>query len=138
VLTLVVLLAPPAAARIGSPAALHALVFRLPGKTNIGCLFTPKAGPVDAYLRCDVLSGLKPKPRGTCKFAWTGAEMSPKSDARPACSGDTVYDPRVPVLAFGKTWKRGGFTCKSQQKGLTCTNRNEHGFFLAKTSWRIF
>ena len=42
-----------------------------------------------------------------------------------------------PVLGYGKTWKRSGFTCVSRSTGLTC-RRGSHGFFLSRESRRFF
>ena len=44
---------------------------------------------------------------------------------------------RRPVLGYGKTWKRSGFTCVSRSSGLTC-RRGSHGFFLSRESRRFF
>ena len=35
-------------------------------------------------------------------------------------------------------WSRGGFTCKASSAGLRCSNRSGHGFFLSRTSQRVF
>ena len=49
--------------------------------------------------------------------------------AFPNCSsGVNVVDQDPPALDYGTTWERDGFTCVSEEKGLTCT-RGEHGFF---------
>ena len=49
--------------------------------------------------------------------------------AFPNCSsGVNVVDEDPPALDYGTTWERDGFTCVSEEKGLTCT-RGEHGFF---------
>lgn len=105
--------------------------FRLPSK-NIACAYATGFGPVT--LRCDILSGLKPEPRGRCELDWTGLSMG-TGTARPTCAGDTVFDPKAPVLAYGRLWKRGPFTCLSSRVGLSCANRAGHGFFLSKERW---
>jgi hypothetical protein len=48
------------------------------------------------------------------------------------CHGDTAIDPHAPVLAYGKTWRRNGFTCTSKAIGLRCTNTSGHGFFISR------
>ena len=55
-----------------------------------------------------------------------------------ACAGDTAVLPNAPVLAYGRTWRRGGIVCRSRRTGLRCTNRSGHGFTLAREAWRIF
>ncbi|MDP8911577.1 MAG: hypothetical protein M3M94_05875 [Actinomycetota bacterium] len=56
----------------------------------------------------------------------------------PVCAGDTVLGARLPVLRYGRTWSRGGFTCRSRRAGVRCTNRSGRGFLLARERWRLF
>lgn len=107
------------------------VTFQLPSK-NIGCAYVTGIGPI--VLRCDIRSGLEPRPSRRCELDWTGVSMG-VSRASPTCAGDTVLDPRAPVLAYGKTWKRGVFTCLSSRIGLSCVNRAGAGFFLSRESW---
>jgi hypothetical protein len=64
------------------------------------------------------------------KTEWgNGVSLPPTGSAFPNCSTDVkVTDQDPPVLAYGTTWKRDGYTCQSGQSGLTCT-RGEHRFF---------
>jgi hypothetical protein len=105
--------------------------FRMPSG-NIACGYSTDFGPVT--LRCDILSGLRPEPRGRCELDWTGLSMG-RGSARPTCAGDTVYDRKAPVLKYGGVWKRGPFTCVSLLIGLSCVNSTGHGFFLSKERW---
>jgi hypothetical protein len=130
-LWLATLLAVPLALPAGAGAGIE--FFRTPSK-NIGCVYS--SGPT--YLRCDVLSGLKPEPSGTCDLDWTGLTMGLTGRAKPMCAGDTAYDAHSRILGYGKTWKRGGLTCVSRRTGLTCTNRSRHGFVLSRRRWRLF
>ena len=104
----------------------------MPSK-NIGCGYLTGLGP--AELRCDIRSGLRPTPRGTCELDWTGISMA-RGAARATCAGDTVFGPGAPVLAYGSVWKRGGFTCLASRSGLSCANRAGHGFFLSREYWQ--
>ncbi len=117
--------------------ALSTKTFRTPSK-NIACAFYPASITGRAVFRCDLLSGLKPRPTRHCDVDWTGASMGPRGKAGPTCAGDTVYDPHAPVLAYGRTWSYGGVSCTSRATGLTCRNRDRHGFFLSRQSWRVF
>ncbi len=58
--------------------------------------------------------------------------MEPTGRARQVCASDTVIDPNGQKLAYGSTWRRGGFTCSSLKVGLQCKNRSGHGFFLSR------
>ena len=131
-----IVVAAGAALTAGAAAAPDAAfeTFRTPSK-NIACGYSAGA---PAFLRCDILSGLKPEPRRSCELDWTGASMRPTGRATASCAGDTVYDPRSRILAYGQTWRRGGFRCTSRTTGLTCTNRSGHGFFLSRQRWRLF
>lgn len=104
---------------------------------NIGCIWTNDPH----YLRCDIRSGLRPMPRkpSTCDLDYGhGLSMRRTSKAGPLCAGDTALDPRAPVLGYGKTWRKPGFSCTSRTSGLTCTNQVGHGWFLSRESWRVF
>ncbi len=109
--------------------------FRLPSN-NIACAYT--AGFGKPYLRCDLFSGLKPKPKGKCREgSWASVSMTKTDKARPSCISDSVYSENAPFLKYGHTWKHFGFTCKSRRTGLTCTNTRHHGFFLSRQRWNV-
>ena len=105
--------------------------FQTPSK-NIGCLVSPAEGRRAGYLRCDILSGVRPQPRGTCELDWTGYSMQGRGAARPTCAGDTVYAQRARILRYGTIWKQVDFVCRSQRTGLRCTNAAGRGFVLAR------
>ena len=48
------------------------------------------------------------------------------------CHGDTVIIKGSKVIAYGRTWRRGGFECSSRTTGLTCKNASHHGWFLSR------
>ena len=122
-----------AALALAGPAQRPAIeFFRMPSG-NIGCVFV--AG---GSLRCDILSGLRPEPRGRCELDRTGLSVAATGRARPTCAGDTAVDLRAPVLRYGRTWRRGGITCRSRTVGLRCINRAAHGFFLSRQRWSLF
>jgi hypothetical protein len=113
--------------------------FRMPSK-NIACAFFNDRMIGPPSLRCDVLSGLKPRPSRRCRFEgdWSAVTMNRLTRARPICISDTVYDKRAPILRYGTTWRKGGFTCKSRRAGLSCHNLRHHGFFLSRSNWRVY
>jgi hypothetical protein len=113
--------------------------FRMPSR-NIACAYIADRTYGGPMLRCDLLSGLRPTPRARCRYegSWSAVTMKPRSRAHPICISDTVYDNRSPILAYGRTWRRGGFTCTSRRAGLTCRNLRGHGLFLSRRSWRVF
>ena len=113
-----------------SPEPARSESFQMPSKNN-GCLFGFR------QRRCDIVSGLEPEPNEICDFDWVGVDMGVSGPAAANCGSDTVYDAGAPVLEYGSTWSRGGITCDSEESALTCTNREGHGFSLARGSWSV-
>ncbi|RTE90372.1 DUF6636 domain-containing protein [Bradyrhizobium sp. LVM 105] len=105
---------------------------------NIACQFFTDNG--QGVLRCDIMN-MESRPRrpADCELDWGHAfEMSAKGAAGRICAGDTVMDASLPVLAYGEVWQRGGFTCRSEQTGLTCFNAMQRGFSLARGKQEVF
>ena len=74
---------------------------------------------------------------------WAGFTLGRKGKGSVECSGGAMYDsstqhPSYVTLAYGKTWKRSGFTCWSRVSGVTCKNPAGHGLFVSRRSWRAF
>ena len=111
--------------------------FHTPSK-NIACQYYDVDGP--ATLRCDIMetATLPPRP-ADCEEDWGHAfEMTVRGGAGRVCAGDTVNDPSLPVLAYGEVWQHAGFTCRSEEAGLTCFNAMQHGFSLSHAAQRVF
>ncbi|GGJ25341.1 DUF6636 domain-containing protein [Deinococcus roseus] len=102
---------------------------------NIHCML------FDSELRCDlgtITARVPPRPKD-CELDWGNAfGMSLKGKAQRICHGDTVMNPNYPVLQYGKTWKKAGFVCTSLSSGLSCTNKDKHGWVLSKGRQVIF
>lgn len=122
-------------------AAAGASYFETPSK-NIVCGYLSGGGQTE--LQCGVVSGLVPpgpKPKGACHGidpASNRLELSPTGRPTGFCSGDAgVFAKQgvAPGLAYGHTWRKGGYTCTSTTSGLTCRNDAGHGFFLSRASW---
>ena len=121
------------AAALSSEAGAQPSTFRFQTPSmNIGCLYSAATNQ-PSYLRCDILSGLKPAPTRRCELDWTGFTMSPNRRAAATCAGDTVYDRTARMFVYAFTWRRGGFTCTVRRVGLRCNNTTGHGFFLSRT-----
>ena len=101
---------------------------------NIGCGYSSGLGP--RLLRCDIQSRLEPQPRrpAGCKdLNWGDSyTMRVTGLVEITCHGDTAIIKGSKVLAYGKTWSRGGFECWSRAVGLRCVNHSGHGFFLSR------
>ena len=119
---------------LGILAATLVLQFHTPSG-NIGCAYVSDPSFGGPSLRCDILSGLKPKPPRprSCRLDWGfGYQLRLTGTARTVCAGDTAVDKRSQVLRYGRRWSRGGFTCTSRTSGLRCTNSSRHGFVLSR------
>ncbi len=119
--------------------------FRSPSK-NITCLLVSHK---PAFVTCGIAKAdYTGKLRHHCAAPpigvdWAGFSLSQTGKAVVECTGGTLYDPATEqphyvVLAYGETWKQGGFTCSSQTTGVTCTNGHGHGVFVSRASYRIW
>jgi len=101
---------------------------------NIGCGY--ENGLESASLRCDIASGLKPRPRrpkGCVHLNWGDSySMNDTGRVIVTCHGDTVIIRGSKVLGYGKRWSGGGFVCWSRTSGLRCRNTSHHGWFLSR------
>lgn len=108
------------------PAAAQAEIapFVTPSK-QIFCAYISDGG---GQIRCDPLF-----------LNDRGFLLKTSGKARKIKITDTIADPQAPVLAYGKTFRRGPFRCTSRRTGLTCRHRsNGHGFFLSRERQRVF
>jgi hypothetical protein len=107
--------------------------FRTPSR-NIVCV-ERKAAVSRSFLRCDILSRLRPlppRPRG-CNLDWGFSfELRSKGRATVTCAGDSANSPSAKVIPYGATWRLGPFRCTSRRTGLRCRNLSGHGFFLSR------
>ena len=101
---------------------------------NIGCI---KFG---GQLRCDIgqKSWHGPAQHASCPLAY-GDSFTLRATGRPiwTCHGDTALH-LGRALPYGTTWRSGPFTCISRITGLSCANRQGHGFFLSRQYYRTF
>lgn len=120
-----------------APAAAQDMAsFRSP-TGNIHCLML---GGNPAFARCD-LRAFTPSYRrpADCDLDFGHAfEVASRGYAGPVCAGDTVIQPGSPVLPYGAAISLGGITCRSERTGMTCTNRDGHGFSVARAAQRVF
>ena len=91
-------------------------------------------------LRCDMREATVTARRpADCDLEWGKAfQMGSKGIGERLCYGDTVMEPGLPQLAYGEVWQHGGFTCKSEPSGVTCSNDDRHGFSLSRAKQTVF
>jgi hypothetical protein len=132
-----------AAVLVVSAGASHAqdrpVGFRSPSG-NVHCQLFKDGG--DATVRCDIrqmTNAAPPRPRD-CEQDWGQAfEIADAATSgKRICHGDTVADDALRILAYGAEWEQEGFTCTSEQAGVTCVNEDGHGFELSRGAQRLF
>jgi hypothetical protein len=133
---LVSLLTAAAAIALAAPSAAFAGAgFTVPSRnTTCGLVAAGEQEGVGAGLYCS-----STYVRGISPDYLPGVAFPHNRKARPtglgndlslAADGDLPKAAR-PVLGYGRTWRRGGYTCVSRSTGLTC-RRGSHGFLLSR------
>ena len=109
-----------------SSASAAIVSFQTPSK-RIACIVVDGRS-----IRCDGPDRRPgPTPR-SCDLDYGGAfAMRQTGRSARICRGDTALNPRAPVLRYGRTFGRFGFTCTSRTSGLTCRNRSGRGWFIS-------
>jgi hypothetical protein len=111
---------------------------------NIICDYLLGAG---GFVECGVRSGLKPAVHPhSCSIGdpvHDRIDLPASGRARvPRCAGDPGpflgYQNHPRKLRYGKHWSGSGMRCNSARRGLTCRNRDHHGFFLSRARWHRF
>ena len=126
-----------------APAARYG-AFKTPSRNIVCATFATSVG-------CSIKSGLEPPPPPRRPGCFVRNEVFLRTTGRAAtaasiCPGEPEGDagplavePLARVLAYGQTWRgRNGLRCVSAETGLTCRNRDGHGFFLSRERWRAF
>lgn len=131
-LALAVLATAPATARAGITG------FQTPSG-NIFCAYITFED--DRDLRCDIsrTTNAPPARPRSCELEWGFSfGLTPRGKGRRLCVSDTPMDPSFKTLAYGRTWTRGPFTCRSRRTHLRCTNLRGHGFQLSRSKQTLF
>jgi hypothetical protein len=109
---------------------------------NIFCQISPAGdGQPTPEVRCDIqqMSSKPPRAPRDCPLSWGDAfVLDPSGPGRLLCHGDTVANPSDPVIPYGTQWGAYGLVCNSQTTGLTCVNRQGHGFMVSRAVQRTF
>jgi hypothetical protein len=123
--------------------------FKTPS-ANVVCGYGYGSKIPRAFVGCRIKSGLKPPPRPTRPGCFTTNDVGlgatgRTTTGRTICPGEPegdagvlAYENVARVLGYGKTWSGGGLSCASAVTGLTCRNKDGHGFFLSRVHWRAF
>lgn len=127
---------PPQSAAPSEPQAEAAGASATPGVSvefmapsgNIACIYTP-AGGTDVYQTADGRAELKcdrSEPEYVrVVMSETGPARVEPTDERGCCDGETIQ--------YGQNWSEGPFSCDVAETGVTCSNREQHGFTLSRS-----
>ncbi len=92
-------------------------------------------------LTCEISQSsakLPPKP-SDCELDWGKRfYVEARGKAIRGCHGDSIFNPTVPVLPYGKVWQVGGFRCDTTTIRLRCVNLDKHGFELSRARQVLF
>ena len=122
-----------------SPSPADVFTFETPSE-NIQCDVGLSAGRSD--ITCTIISVTNrttpPKP-ASCRADWGHTFfMFDRGPARIECVRTNRSKDAQQRAEYGVTGTFGGFVCASATSGLSCTNRDGHGFFLSRRAQRIF
>lgn len=108
---------------------------------NIQCSVGQEAG-IESDITCTIIerSGSPALPRPSdCASDWGHTfSMRETGPAEILCTRTSTDRSGFDRAEYGVTGEFGGFTCHSSTKGLECTNRDGHGFFLSRKEQRVF
>jgi hypothetical protein len=133
-----------AAFAVSSSAARQTLPgFRSP-TGNIKCYYNPNGLTSRGFtpvVRCSLdHADYAMKLQDRCEAGdWHGFTLTPRGKPLLFCpAGATGDRPVYRILAYGRSWQRGPFTCTSRVTGVTCHNRTGHGLFVSRQAYRIW
>jgi len=132
-----------ASATAGAKPAATAYI-ESPSKNIVCGTFSGGGEPVT--LECAVISGLVPPPPKAgaqgCPgddFASNRVRLGATGKYYAFCAGDpgvATEQGKAPILAYGKTWHQGPFTCISATSAFVCMNSTGNGVFLSRQRWQ--
>jgi hypothetical protein len=132
-------------AALAAGAVVHPLPALRTPSGNISCFVTPAP---HATLHCrlaqaDYAAAMAKRCGPPISLDWAGFQLPAGTKARVACSGGILYDPatqkpRYVTVPYGRTWHAGPFDCRSDVRGLNCSNHTGHGLFISRQIWRTW
>ena len=90
--------------------------------------------------RADYRAALQRRCGRAAGLDWHGFDLPATRRGLVSCAGGLAYPGRRSdvTLAYGRTWRRGAFTCRARVAGVTCTTGRGHGLFISRASWRAW
>lgn len=122
------------------PAMADIWTFETPSR-NIQCTVGQDVD-VPSDITCTIInrSGPPARPRPVdCRSDWGHTfSMRETGPARVECTATDTGRGGSDTADYGVTGEFGGFVCQSSRKGLKCSNRDGHGFFLSRARQTLF
>ena len=120
-------------------AGADVFTFRTPSG-NIACSVGVGEGPSD--IRCEIVERggreAAPRPAGCNGYWGHHFEMFGTGPVRLTCSPRPPSGDGFEVAPYGVTADWGDIVCTSSRQGLTCRNRDGHGFFLSRAEQAVW
>ena len=126
-----------------SSAASRVPGFRTP-TGNIRCLYV--TGSSNTILCSISRASYAQQLQGRCMgpigagVDWHGFSLGASKKGAILCTGGILYAgrPSYATLPYGKSFRRGAFTCTSRLAGVTCRSRSGHGIFVSRQAYRTW
>ena len=120
--------------------ASAATVPGLAAPSGVTCVLASPTALVCTVTRAGYAKTLQARCAGNAGLDWHGFFLPATKAGQVSCSGGTLVTktPRYTSLPYGKTWKRGPFTCASATNGVTCRSRTGHGVAVSRRAWRVW
>lgn len=104
---------------------------------NIACYAEPET------IRCDIQDrDWSPPARPADCPSQTGYGqgiiLGSTGKAKFVCGGDTTFGADATTLGYGQRESSVGWQCDSEESGIRCVNRDDHGFNIARESYDLF
>lgn len=126
------------------PAVSHAAnfhTFKTPSG-NIHCMAVRDGDKGFSDVECEIRDrdgpAAAPRPRD-CDLDWGQRfAVRQRGAANMVCHGDTIATDSAPTLLYGGGIQFDGIICQAEAVGVTCRNADGRGFFLSRSSQRLF
>ena len=108
---------------------------------NISCVAVARGTVLHCDIRhADYRAALQRRCGQAAGVDWHGFDLPAARRGLVSCAGGLAYPGRrsYVALGYGRTWRRGAFTCRSRVTGVTCTTRSGHGLFISRGRWRAW
>jgi hypothetical protein len=121
-------------------AASAATVPGLRAPSGVSCVLASPTALLCTVAKPRYAKALQARCAGSAGLDWHGFVLSATKAGQVSCSGGTLVTgtERTTILPYGKTWKRGPFTCAAATNAVICRTRAGHGVAVSRRAWRVW